>query len=369
MTSVITANDIVPPGEPPPVRPRGRVRPWHLVAAFAIVASVLAANTITVPYFAIAPGSAVAVGPLVTVQDGPSYPAEGTIYLTTVSLRRVTMFEAIQGWIDPAIDVVEERVILPPQVSRSELREFNLELMDTSKEQALGVAFEKLDFDAIQGDGAEVVQVLPDTPADGVLEPGDAIVAVDGKDIGVHIEAVRLIGDRRPGDEVRLRIEPQGGGEARDLTVRLAASPTDPERALLGVTLRTRDLRFDFPYEVDIASERIGGPSAGLAFTLQVLDVLTDGELTGGLRVAATGTIELDGSVGAVGGVAQKTVAVRDAGIDLFLVPASEVEQARRHAGQALQIAPVRDLDDALRVLASLGGNGLALDGPGDEGA
>lgn len=351
-----------------PVAPeRGSSRPWVVVAAVAGVVATVAGGIVEVPYFAIAPGSALAVTPLVDVLEGPEFPPEGGVYLTTVSLQQTTVLQAIEGWLDPAVDVVDEEVILPPDTDAAQLREINLQFMDRSKESALGVAFEHLDYDAIKGSGAEVAAVVEGSPADGAVEVGERLVRVGRDDVDTHAEAVRLLGDRQPGDEVVLEIE-GADGERREVEVTLVENPTIPGRPFLGVSLQTTDLEFDFPFDVEIASDRIGGPSAGLAFTLGILDVLTEGEITGGRKVAATGTIELDGSVGEVGGVAQKTVAVREAGIDLFLVPAAEEEAARRHAGGSLRVEGVEDLDDALRILASVGGNGLALPRPGSAG-
>lgn len=368
MTSASTASDSVPGAPERPAAPRRRLRFWGLVALVASLALLTGAATFTIPYYAIAPGSAVPVSPLVEVVDGPSHPPDGEILLTTVSLRQVTLLGAVQGWIDPAVDVVKEEIIRPPDVSSEEYRRLNLQAMDTSKEQALGVAFEHLGYDAITGSGAQIVQIVRDTPADRDLAPGDTILAVDGEPIELHSEAVNVLAERRPGDDVVLTVEDDAGDE-REVQVRLASHPDDDDRPFLGVTLRTRDPRFEFPYEVEIASDRIGGPSAGLAFTLEVLDLLTEGELTGGRLVAATGTMELDGSVGQVGGVAQKAVAVRKAGAELFLVPAGELEEARRHAGKGLQVEEVTSLEDALRILSTFGGNGLALGRPGDAGS
>jgi PDZ domain-containing protein len=365
-STVTTQPASVPSSTPPPGRAGGR--PWLVAAAIAAVAGTIAAGVVEVPYFAIAPGSAIEVTPLVEVVDAPSFEPEGGVFLTTVSLQKATALQAIEGWIDPVVEVVQERVILPPETDARQLRELNLQFMDRSKESALGVAFEYLDYDAIQGGGAEVAAVVADSPADGVLEVGDRIVAVGRDPVDTHAEAVRLLGDREPGDGVTIEVEAPDG-ERRTVEVRLAENPNVPGRAFLGVSLQTRDLGFDFPFEVNIASDRIGGPSAGLAFTLGILDVLTEGELTGGRKVAATGTIELDGSVGEVGGVAQKTIAVREAGIDLFLVPQAEVDQARRHAGDGLRVEGVEDLGDALRILAAFGGNGLALPRPESHGA
>ena len=341
--------------------------PWWLVGAVALVlAAVIGAATVHIPYYAIAPGGALDVAPLVKVSSGnPSYPPKGEILLCTVSLKRTTVLEAIQGWLDPSIDVVKEKVVVPPSVPKDQLQKFNLGLMDTSKEQALGVAFEQLGYDAITGRGAQIAEVKAGTPAAAALQPGDTITAIDGTATNLHTDAVRILGTHKAGDTVRLTVEPKAGGAAREVAVTLVANPDTPSRPLLGVTLATRDPGFHFPYKVDIDSEGIGGPSAGLAFTLEVLDVLTEGELTGGQKVAATGTIELDGSVGEVGGVAQKTVAVRRAGATVFLVPASEAAEARAHAGKHLRVEPVNDLQDALRILAGLGGNALALGQPG----
>jgi PDZ domain-containing protein len=133
----------------------------------------------------------------------------------------------------------------------------------------------------------------------------------------------------------------------------------------VGLVGTTRDLAIDLPFDVAIDAEDVGGPSAGLAFTLSVLDILTPGDLTGGERVATTGTIGFDGSVGPIGGIEQKTVAAREAGVDLFLVPAAEVEAARADAG-SMRVVGVDDLADALAALDDVGGNALALGRPGD---
>ena len=342
---------------------------WAILTLVAVVGSLIAASTISVPYYAISPGGALPVVPLVHVTDGPNFPPKGSLYLVTVSLGSTTLFEALQGWLDPTTDVVKRDVIVPPHVSPGKLREVNLQAMDTSKEQAIGVAFEQLGYDAITGQGAQIAAVLPRSPADGVLVPGDVITEIDTTRIELHSEAVHALTSRKPGDRVHLTVEPKGGGASKGLDVVLAAKPGRPRQPMLGVVLRTAKPAFNFPYKVEIDSEQIGGPSAGLAFTLEVLDVLTKGELTGGRRVAATGTMEIDGSVGVIGGVAQKTAAVKDAGVRLFLVPMDEVAQARRHAGKGLRVEGVRNIQDALRILADIGGNGLALGQPGRQGA
>ena len=355
MAIATTASESVPATLPAPPR-RGR---WQLYAGVAVLAAfvgVFAADQIQLPYYAIGPGSVVGTGALVDVADGPSFPADGLAF-PTVSLGQTTLLGALEGWFDPTVDVVEERIIVPSDVDPDDLHEFNVELMASSKEKALAVAFERLGFDAVQGDGAEIVAVVEGAPAAGTLEAGDVIVAIDGRSVAVDADAVSAIGLLEPGDEVSVSY--LRGGAQRDATLRLVEHPNDPGRPLLGVSMQTSNPRFDFPYDVDVASENIGGPSAGLAFTLQILDELTEGQLTGDLRVAATGEIELDGSVTEVGGVPQKAVAVSEAGIDVFFVPASEAEEARRHADDDVRVEPVNTLDEALATLARLGGDPL----------
>jgi Lon-like protease len=131
------------------------------------------------------------------------------------------------------------------------------------------------------------------------------------------------------------------------------------QRQLMGVILgpsKTRPCRL--PFDLEVNTDRIGGPSAGLAMTLAVLDRLSPGELTGGGKVGATGTIEADGSVGEVGGVKQKTASVRASGAKLFIVPLAEVALAKPHAGK-MQVIGVRNLEEALAALRKAGGDPL----------
>ncbi len=356
MTSIVT-----PAPEAPEVPDLGRAtrRWWYLLFVCGVVLfGGVAASIVEVPYYAISPGRPVSTSPLVAVVDGPSFEPEGEIFLTTVSLRRTTVIEAVAGWLDPTVDVVKEEIILPPGTPPSQLRATNLEAMDGSKQAALGVAYEALGFDAVRGSGAAVASVLEGAPVDGVLETGDTIVSVVGAPIGLSFEVSEALADLRPGDSVSLGVE-DATGARRDVDVTLGTNPDVPGRPFLGVLLQTRDLVIDFPFDVTIDSEEIGGPSAGLAFTLEVLDRLTEGELTGGQAVAATGEIGLDGSVGSIGGAAQKAVAVGDAGITLFLVPTANLAEAKREASKDLRIEPVDTLEDALRVLEEAGGDPL----------
>ncbi|MBW8827017.1 MAG: PDZ domain-containing protein [Acidobacteria bacterium] len=352
----------LPAGERAPGPGRRGWRRAGTIAGLVGLGSAALAFGARIPYYAIAPGEVLATPDLVKVVDGPSYQPKGSVSLVTVFQAHVTPFDAVRGWLDPDVDVYRQKEIIPPHTSPKQVQKANLQMMATSKESALGVAFEKLGYDAIKGDGAELAQIVKGSPADRAgLKVGDLITAVGPTPVQIHIDAVHALGSRKPGDTVTLTVVSKATGQPRQVSAVLAAQAHDKSKPLLGVVLRTKNLHFDFPYDVKVASEQIGGPSAGLAYTLEVLDVLTPGEITGGRAVAATGTIELDGSVGEIGGIVQKTAAVSSAGIKLFLVPRGEYEQAKAHARHGLRVEPVDNLDDALRALATVGGNGLAL--------
>jgi PDZ domain-containing protein len=213
----------------------------------------------------------------------------------------------------------------------------------------------------VTGTGAVVRGVGEGMPAEGVLVPNDTIVAIDGAPVTTATEAVDAIGAHDPGDTITLRIEPISAdgvkGEPKDEVVTLGARPDDESQALLGVSMGTRDTQFDLPVAISIDSQDVGGPSAGLALTLGIIDKMTPGSLTGGSRVAVTGTIDLEGNVGVIGGIQQKTYLVDRAGVEVFIVPADEADDARQFAGPNLRIVGVRTIDEALDALAELGGD------------
>jgi PDZ domain-containing protein len=332
-----------------------------------LTAFVISASVVPLPYYAFKPGAVRDTEPLISVDGTEVYPADGSISYTTVSLRQATLVGLIQGWLDDDIDIHPEEDVLGDR-DADENRTFNLALMDDSKNVAAQVALEQLGYDVpVTSDGQQVVDVDPNSAAHGALEPGDTIVAVDGEAIDEPDDLIRLLSGKAPGDTVTLGVETPDG-EASDVDVTLTAAPDDPERAVIGVVVQPRNLQYDFPVDLEIDTGDVGGPSAGLAFTLGILDDLTPGELTGGEDVAVTGTINPDGSVGPVGGTGQKAAAVREAGIGTFLVPSADYEAANSRAGD-VEVIAVDSVDDALAALADLGGNGLELPQSGELAA
>jgi len=359
-----------PPAEPdaevaPGRRPWSARRKWFFFIWMAAVAAVASAGFLwNLPYYTLSPGSARDTEQFITISGAPTFSDQGGVidYLT-VSVKQATPADLLLAWVDPAVEVVEAEQVLGKQ-SPDENREFNLQLMATSKDAATYQALRRMGFEIpISGTGAVISSVNESVPAAAELARGDVVVSANGEPVVVNQDLIRLVSGLPAGTVVELGIQPFQGGDSRPVSVELVARPEDPTRSMIGISTFTRDLSFEFPVDVSIDSGRVGGPSAGLAFTLGILDALTPESLTGGTRVAATGTMELDGSVGLVGGVHQKVVAAREEGVDLMLVPSAEVDEARTYAGD-LRVEPVDDLDMALRVLATVGGGDAVLPPP-----
>jgi PDZ domain-containing protein len=330
-----------------------------IVVSMVLTGAGVVARYVQLPYDTLAPGSARAVNSVIEVNGHATYPPRGKVFYTTVAVReRVNPYEALAGWLDPAVEVVPEtqvRGTVPPD----QFQRMNVEAMADSKSTAQVLALRELGYTNL-GVGAEVVEVQPGLPAAAALKPNDVIVAIDGKSVTNSSDAVTAIRAHAPGDTLRMQVK-RGDGPAMDTEAVLGES--DDHKPLLGVRLSTK---IALPFEINIDSGRVVGPSAGLAYALELLDVLTPGELTGGSSVAATGELRTDGTVGAIGGVAQKAVTVRRAGIKVFLVPKENEAEARAHAGSGLEIRGVASFDEALKALSSLdGSNALALGKPG----
>ena len=350
-----------PPPPDPPHRWSARARWAAAVVTVIVVGLVTAALLVKLPYYTLSPGSARATESLISVEGAPTYESDGNIDFLTVSLRHATSVELLAAWLNPSVDVRSEEELFGDQTP-AENRQANVQMMSNSKDSATYQALTRLGYDIpASGTGAGVLKVEPGSPVDGFLEAGDVIVSVNGQPVEVASDFTNAVASEPPGSTISMEVTSfEGSDERRTVEVTLGARPDDPTKGFLGVVLGTRDLTFDFPVDVTIDSGRVVGPSAGLAFTLGLLDVMTPGSLTGGLSVATTGTMMLDGTVGQVGGVPQKVETAKRQGVSLMLVPAKELDEARIYA-DGLRIEPVDDLDDALAVLATVGGGDAVL--------
>lgn len=329
---------------------------WVLFGApLAVV--LVAAAVVRVPYYLLGPGQALPTAPRMEIEGAEIYQPRGQLLLTTASQSRgrINLYELAYGWLDDDVEVLGEEEVRGG-LSRSQERRQGRMQIDLSKLVAGDVALQRLGYPvSLVGDGARVVGVQEGFPADGVLHEGDVIVAVGESQIRTSEDAVAALRATNAGEEVGVtRVR---AGTTDRIILRTRAAPDDG-RPLIGVRLETENLRPEFPFRIAIDTDEIGGPSAGLAFTLGLLDVLTPGELTGGRRVAVTGTILPDGTAGPVGGVRQKAAAARAEHAELFIVPADALVEAEKHAGD-MQVVGVKTLDDALAALERAGGEPL----------
>ncbi|HEX7132636.1 MAG TPA: S16 family serine protease [Iamia sp.] len=365
-----------PPAAPPP-RVRLRWHPIWMVLGIMLILTVTlvgAGGLVRAPYVVFAPGSAIPTEPAISAPGTETYETDGAVLFLTVSLRgasrRMGYAEAVWGWLVGDQDVFPRDAILGGQTGE-ENREASVQEMALSQEVAAKVALEHLGYDVpAHGTGTIISDTIPDTPAADVLEPFDVITALDDVPTPTDAELRTELEGREPGDVVEVTFERDADGDmattddADEHTgdIELVSDPDDPERTLLGVVqVFTRDLTYELPFPVRIDTEDVGGPSAGLALTLGILDVLTPGSITGGKTIAVTGTIDPTGAVGEVGGVGQKAVAANREGAELLLVPAAEAELAERFADDGVRVVGVETLDDALQALDDLGGNALEL--------
>jgi Lon-like protease len=327
------------------------------VAAIIVVLAILAGTLIRLPYVLIAPGSAESLERVVKIDGAPTYAHRGQLLLLTVSVSsdRPNAFAVLSGWLDENTEIVPEDEVLQGK-SREEDQRLNRLQMADSQMTAKRVALERLGYTVpVTGTGVAVTGVQKGSPADGELRIGDVITAVDGQPVTLAEELGPAVRNRQPGDPVTFTVDRRGTTSDVTIETRAAEGGQCPGRPQIGVVSRTRDEKFDFPVDVEIDTGKISGPSAGLAFTLTIIDDLTPGDLTDGKKVAVTGTIEPGGAVGPIGGVEQKAVTADRAGAKLFLVPTAEVRDARAHAGD-MRVVGIRTLDDALNELSTFGG-------------
>ena len=306
-----------------------------LASVLAIVLLVALCATVAflpVPYVTMSPGPTVNVlgknngQPIVQVQGHKTYPVDGDLRLTTVSVtapgQRITLPAALWAWFDGARAVYPRDVIYPPQQSAAESEQESSVEMVSSQDTAVAAALHELGYRLPLR--VEIVDVTKGAPADGKLRPHDRVIEVGGQPITDVSQVSKAI--QRAGVGTPTQVVVRRGGVERTFTVTPKASPDDPTKAVIGVQIQPG---YDFPFDVAVRlGDDIGGPSAGLIFSLGVYDTLTPGSLTGGTDIAGTGTITADGRVGPIGGIQQKIVAAADAGAKLFFVPPRNCDDA-----------------------------------------
>ncbi|GAA0362183.1 PDZ domain-containing protein [Actinoallomurus spadix] len=333
-----------------------------VVASCLILLLGLAAALMPVPYVALRPGPTsdtlgkLGKAPLIQITGAPTYPTDGHLNFVTVAYQggpgnRIDLFTALRGWLDPDVAIVPEETIFPKNVSTKKVEQENTQEMSDSQESATAAAMNELHRPV-------TVAVLVDSvqkglPSDGKLRPGDQITAIDGKPIKDISGVTAGVGAHKPGDTVTFTVKRDG--KETQVPVKTVVSPDKTGgkagKAIVGVILKEK---YQFPVTVKISVGDIGGPSAGLMFSLGIYDKLTPEDVTGGRFIAGTGTITPEGQVGPIGGIQQKMVAARKAGATIFLTPAQNCADAVAAKPKGLRLVRVDTMHGALQALTAI---------------
>lgn len=324
-----------------------------------VLAALLAggAAVAPVPYVAYLPGPTfdtlgeVGGTPVIAVDGRPTFPTEGHLDLTTVSVRSdLSLGEAVLDWFDRDRAVVPREFVFPPGQSDEQVRLENEQRKLESESTATIAALRQLGVPFTTS--ITVQRVEPGMPADGALQDGDVVTSVDGRAVASSAELRERVSGTEPGTD--LRIGYVRGGEPGEAVVTTAKADGE-DRSIIGVLLQEVP---EYGFDIDITLQDVGGPSAGLMFALGIIDKLTPGSLAGGADVAGTGTIAADGTVGPIGGIVQKMYGAVDAGAEVFLAPAGNCDEVVGSIPEGLDVFRVATLDEAIGVLQTVADDG-----------
>lgn len=334
-----------------------------MVSGFLAVALGAVIALLPAPYAIYAPGPVTNVlglvgsTRLISITGAPTYQPKGTLDMTTVSVyggpgRPLSLPQVLQAWLSRRQAVVPQDQVFPPGQSSQQVDTENAAEMSSSQESATAAGLREAGF--IVPETVTIAEVAGSAPAAAVLRAGDVITGINGA-ATLDSAAVRAkVSALKPGEPLTVQVL-RGAS-----TVQVRTTTTSQDgRTILGVGL---DPTFRFPVEVKFATRDVGGPSAGLMFSLGIYDLLTKGELTGGQKIAGTGTIDSAGNVGPIGGIAQKLVGARSAGATWFLAPAGNCDEVVGNVPAGLQVVRVASLHEArLAVQAIAAGTGATL--------
>jgi PDZ domain-containing protein len=329
--------------------------PLRLLAAACVVllAALVFLVTRSSDHYLEIPDAAHPLADLVKVSGARAQADSGGIYYVDVLVKRASLLESLLPAIRPSgSDLISRSQIVEPGIS--EQQRFSLERADMQLSQvtASTVALRALGYRVtIRLGGVKIVAVTSNSHAVGLLKQGDVIVSADGKPVRSRTDLAAVLARHRVGEIVSLGI--RRGKQRKTLSIRTTSDPTTPRRPIIGV-LPTQALVVRFPFRIRFDLGNVGGPSAGLAFALELLEK-RGRDVDHGYKVAATGEIQLDGTVTRIGGVKQKTIGARRAHVDVFLVPrdGDNAREAKRYA-DGLRIIPVETFQQALHALATL---------------
>ncbi|MFZ7942186.1 MULTISPECIES: SepM family pheromone-processing serine protease [Bacillaceae] len=313
----------------------------------------------SLPFYVSKPGMAKELGPIITVEGG--YKDEGNFMLTTVRMGRANIYSYLEAKLLKYEEIYPLEMILYKKETEEEYNARQLHLMAGSKLNAIDVAYRKAGLSVdYKYKGIYVVQVVPGMPAEGKLRAGDRIFKVDGHQFPSSEKFIEYVGKKQVGEKVTLTYA--RNKKTDDVTLSLQPFKSDPGKIGIGISL-VDDKEIIVDPKVKVKTDEIGGPSAGLMFSLEIYNQLTHEDLTRGYQIAGTGTIDEKGLVGPIGGIEQKIVAADKAGADIFLAPNengaknSNFRAAVKTAHDIhtnMKIVPIDTFDEAVDYLEKL---------------
>ena len=287
----------------------------------------------------------------IEIQDHKTYDFDGNLYQLTVRRDEANYFVYAWANLNSQIDLYPREVILPDGVTPQELSEISIQNMITSENVAIAVALETLGYNVeSEGDGVLVVGLLDDSPVKNKLYKNDLITSINDQIVKSSTEFISLLKTYDIGDIVEIGLV----RNEEDITIKttLIEHIEYENEPMVGFLASTPNQKFVYPFEVDINTGNVGGPSAGMMMALNVYNLLTENDITAGNKIAGTGTIEIDGSVGPVGGVKQKVIAAKRANASLILVPTANFLEANIYSDENTSIIAVDTFEEALDVIS-----------------
>ncbi|MDI2035465.1 YlbL family protein [Paenarthrobacter nitroguajacolicus] len=346
----------VDPSPAPPAPPRDGRYMIMVISGLLALGLGIGAAALPVPYVIESAGPTFnTLGkdgdkPVISISGHESFPASGNLDLTTVVMTGgpktpATIFDVFRAWLDSSKAIYPEELIYPKGTTAEQTVQQGEIDMETSQENAVAAALRQLDIPFEQR--LDVAGLSDPSPSSGKIKEGDRLKTINGKAI-TSMSVVQ--GELAAGAGAPVAVEVERNGTL--VTETVTPTKNQADRYVLGVLLSSD---FTFPFDVSISLDNVGGPSAGMMFALGIVDNLTPGDLTGGKHIAGTGTINADGAVGAIGGIAQKMIGARQHGATMFLAPAANCSDVVGHVPDGLQVVKVETLADATAAVERLG--------------
>ncbi|KDS93360.1 hypothetical protein DHOM_05985 [Dermabacter hominis 1368] len=337
-----------------------RRRLWTVnLSALVLVVMTVVAAVLPAPYVVESPGPSLNVlgeyegKDIVSVENRDGAASEGELRMTTVSVQGspgydIPLAGVMSAWFDRDRSIMPVEVLYPDDTDAEDNSLMNTVEMNGSQQEAIAAALAK------QGISYSTTTIVAGVRSDGGaanrLEPGDVVLTVNGQQVTDVASAGEAIGRTPRGQKVNVTVRRKGEEKSFALTPRY-----EGERALVGIVLSRG---FEFPVKVNFALDGIGGPSAGMIFALAIYDEMTPGDLTGGKKIAGTGTIDEQGTVGPIGGIRQKMIGARSDGAEYFLAPSANCDEVTGHIPEGLQVVKIDTLSDAINSVEQIASTG-----------